>query len=91
MKPDSQAYLDLHKEKLLEMKEQAIKSIQCQRSIRKMIYDCPCGARVGCKQLQFHFISKKHRKVCGDLPTPLPAHQSSSQHSESIPPSSASS
>ena len=86
MKPDTQAYLDLHKEKLLEMKEQAIKSIRCQRSIRKMIYDCPCGAKVGCKQLQFHFISKKHRKVCGDLPAP----EHSSTHSESSSSSSSS-
>lgn len=91
MKPDTQAYYDLHKEKLLQMKEQAIKSISCQRSIRKMVYDCPCGAAVGCKQLQFHFISKKHRKVCGDLPTPQATNQSSSEHSASMLPSSASS
>ena len=79
MKPESQAYFDMHKEKLIEMKQQAINSINCQRSIKKMVYDCPCGATIGCKQLDYHFISKKHRKVCGDLPVP----EHSTTHSES--------
>lgn len=91
MKPDTAAYLAMHKETLLAMKEAAIASVQLKRAIRKMVYDCPCGASVGCKQLQYHFISKKHRKVCGDIPTPSEAHQSSSEHSESNAPSSASS
>lgn len=91
MKPDVAAYFELHKETLLDMKEAAMDSIQFKRAIRKMVYECPCGASVGCKQLQYHFVSKKHRKVCGDLPTPEASHQSSSEHSESSAPSSASS
>ena len=86
MKPDTQAYLDMHKAQLLEMKQKAIDSIKCQRSIRKMDYDCPCGATIGCKQLEYHFISRKHRKVCGDLPAP----EHSNTHSESSSSSSAS-
>nr|WPF46510.1 MAG: hypothetical protein [Lake Baikal virophage 4] len=87
MKTETQAYLDMHKAKLLEMKEEAIQSVWCKQALRKMVYDCPCGARVGCKQLQFHFISMKHRKVCGDLPAPehLSTHLESSSSS---PPSS---
>ena len=82
MKPDVQAYFDLHKTTLLDMKEKAIASVQCKRSIRKMVYDCPCGATIGCKQLQYHFISKKHRSVMGDLTAPADAPLETT-HSES--------
>lgn len=67
MKTDTQAYLDAHKDKLIQMRDDAIRSIWCQQAIRKMTYKCECGAEVGCKQLVYHFISQKHRKVCGDL------------------------
>jgi len=70
MKPDTQSYFDLHKKTLLDMKEQAIASVPYKRSIKKMVYHCPCGAVIGCKQLQYHFISKKHRSVMGDLIAP---------------------
>lgn len=91
MKPDDAAYFEAHKSTLLAMKEAAIASIPLKRAIRKMEYNCPCGTIIGCKQLQYHFISKKHRKVCGDLPTPPQAHQSSSEDSGSSIPSFASS
>lgn len=69
MTEETLAYYTKHRAKLLEMKESAIKSVNGQRAIRKMLYQCQCGAVVGCKQLDYHFVSQKHRKVCGDLPT----------------------
>lgn len=57
-----------HREKLEEMKREAIASIPCQRSHYKMYYDCPCGSKqIIVKNLQFHFCSTKHRAACGDL------------------------
>ena len=58
MKPNTQAYFDLHKKTLLDMKEKAIASVILKRALKKMVYECPCGAVVGYKQLQYHFISK---------------------------------
>lgn len=89
MKPDTQAYFDLHKKTLLDMKEQAIASVFLKRALKKMVYDCPCGAVVGCKQLQYHFISKKHRSVMGDLIAPADAPLETT-HSESSGSSSSS-
>ena len=68
MTPQTTAYYNMHRKQLLEMKEEAIKSIACQTTIKRMFHNCPCGAVVGCKQLDYHFISIKHRRVCGDLP-----------------------
>ena len=67
MTPDQQAYYIKHRAALEQMKRDAIASVPCQRSVSKMIYDCECGATVICKNLQFHFLSVKHRSVCGDL------------------------
>lgn len=74
MKPDTQFYFDLHKETLLDMKEKAIASVLYKRALKKMVYHCPCGAVIGCKQLQYHFISKKHRSVMGDIIVPEDVH-----------------
>jgi hypothetical protein len=82
MKPNTQAYFDLHKKTLLDMKEKAIASVILKRALKKMVYECPCGAVVGCKQLQYHFISKKHRSVMGDIIVPADA-PLETKHSES--------
>ena len=67
MKPEYRAYYEQHRVQLEKMKRDAIDTIPCQRSHYKMQYDCPCGAFVVVKNLQFHFISAKHRVVCGSL------------------------
>ena len=67
MKAEERIYYDKHRNVIQQMKRDAISSVQIQRSIRKMFYDCPCGATVGCKNLDLHFISAKHRAVCGDI------------------------
>ena len=68
MKPEYHAYYQQHREQLEQMKRDAIDTILCQRSHCKMQYCCPCGAiGIVVKNLQFHFISAKHRSVCGSL------------------------
>jgi hypothetical protein len=68
MKPEYQAYYEQHKGTLEQMKRDAIDTIPCQRSHTKMHYNCACGAKnIVVKNLQFHFISAKHRSVCGSL------------------------
>lgn len=67
MKPEYQDYYYLHRETLEQMRRDAIESIPCQRSHRKMVYECECGATITCKNLVLHFVSLKHREVCGDL------------------------
>ena len=67
MKPEYQEYYFLHHKTLDKMKRDAIATIPCQRSNRNMIYECECGATVSCKNLNLHFVSKKHRDVCGDI------------------------
>ncbi len=67
MKPEYRTYYEQHHKQLEQMKREAIASSPCQRAVTKMWHNCPCGALVGCKNLQFHFVSGKHRSVCGDL------------------------
>ncbi len=67
MTPEHQAYYLKHRTTLEQLKADAIASVPCQRSVYKMMYDCECGATVICKNLQFHFISAKHRTACGSL------------------------
>lgn len=68
MKPELQAYYYKHRLVLEEMKAAAIATIPCQTSVYRMYYDCPCGAKnLVCKNLQFHFLSLKHREKCGSL------------------------
>ncbi len=67
MKPEYRAYYEQHHQMLESMKRDAIASIPCQRAVTKMRYDCPCGVSIGCKNLQFHYVSSRHRSVCGDL------------------------
>jgi hypothetical protein len=67
MKDEYWQYYTTHRTVLDKMKVDAIASVPCQRSVYKMVYECECGASVVCKNLQFHFVSKKHRDVCGDL------------------------
>ena len=67
MTPEQQVYYLKHRTTLEQLKADAIASVPCQRSVYKMNYECPCGATVICKNLQFHFLSVKHRSVCGDL------------------------
>lgn len=68
MKPEYQEYLDKHRGALERMKAEAMASIPCQRATTKMYYDCPCGAKnLVVKNLAMHFISDKHRSICGDL------------------------
>lgn len=56
------AYYEQHRETLDAMKRAAIASVPCQTSFNRMYYDCPCGAKqLGCKNLQFHFCSLRHR------------------------------
>jgi hypothetical protein len=67
MKPEDRAYYEQNRQRLEQMKREAIASIPCQRAVTKMWYDCPCGASIVAKNLQFHYVSKRHRSVCGHL------------------------
>lgn len=67
MKEEYREYYAKHRIALEKMKADAIATIPCQRATTKMWYDCPCGANVVAKNLQFHFLSDKHRSVFGDL------------------------
>jgi hypothetical protein len=67
MKPELQEYYYKHRLVLEQMKQEAIATIPCQRATTKMWYECSCGATVVAKNLQFHFLSLKHREKCGSL------------------------
>jgi hypothetical protein len=57
-------YYDAHKKQL----EEIYTSYPRSRNLDKTFIDCPCGTEVRLSSLKYHLCTKKHRKVCGDLP-----------------------
>jgi hypothetical protein len=58
-------YYEAHKEQL----EEIYTSYPRTTNLDRTFIDCPCGTKVRLSSLKYHLCTKKHRKVCGDLPT----------------------
>nr|WPF46450.1 MAG: hypothetical protein [Lake Baikal virophage 2] len=70
MKQSHRQYYALHRASLEQLKADAMAAMGIQRSAYKMFYDCACGStKLQCKNLEFHFMTKKHRKACGEVPS----------------------
>jgi hypothetical protein len=62
-------YMIEHHDQIEALRDEMKKKIPC--ALRKYIFDCECGARVGFHTFRFHLATAKHRKICGDLPPPI--------------------
>jgi hypothetical protein len=67
MKDHVREYYFRNQTRLEQMRRDAIASIPCQRPLHKMFMTCECGATIGVKNIIQHYMSSKHRSVCGDI------------------------
>lgn len=61
-------YMELHRAQIEEMRDAIKATIGC--AYRNYFFKCDCGAKVGFHTYRFHLATRKHRRVCGDLPPP---------------------
>jgi len=63
-------YMIEHHDQIEEMRDKIKANIGC--AFRNYYFNCECGTKVGFHTFRFHLATQKHRRVCGDLPTPTP-------------------